>query len=476
MLQSLYRAARRLARPLHPNRLRYYVQHGFNLLGLPFLWTHTKNLLRQPLRRIDRRRRASEKLFLQEMASVQAARKGEERLTVAVDITPFWERLTGIGWYLYRLLEHLAERDDLRLRLYGPSLIDTPDAPRPVIEIPSGPAIEVIRYAVPEDKDLATPQNLLVEHLRSRQAEFIAADGNTVLFAPNYFLPDSFASCDGRLAATVHDLSVLRVPHTLRESTRLDLEKNLRATIERCAAVVTDSETVRGELIESGLVTAERVHAVHLAPASAIDPAAVDPSRRPEGTPERYALHVGTLEPRKNLPVAFAAWRLLRERGVDPPPLLLCGGFGWKTDALRAEIEAGEKEGLFHHFGYLDDDAVAALYAGAHLAVLPSIYEGFGLPAAEAMRFGAPLIMSDIPVLREVGDDAALYAAPDDPEAWAARIEEVLRDEALRKDLIVRGHRRSEDFHWSKTAEGTARIFHTVAETTVAETTVAGRA
>lgn len=448
MLERLYRLARRLARPVHPRRLAYYVVHGLNLLGvLPFL-RRTAVVLH------PRRLRATWR-FGRELEAASRRRQKETRLTVAVDISAFWEPLTGIGWYLFRLLEHLADRDDVRLRLYGPVLIHTADAPEPVVELPRGRAIEVVSYPVPEE--LSVDRVALVERLRRRAPARIAADKNDVLFAPNYFLPAWFDAADGALVATVHDLSFRRVPETMRESTRASLAEHLEATLERAARILTDSETVRGELLESGLVEASRVDTVHLGPGPVILGASPDEDTLPAGTPERYVLHVGTLEPRKNLPTLLDAWRLLRERLAPetPPPLVFAGRFGWKTEGLVEAVEAAVAEGWLHHFGYLENAEIATLYRRALFVVLPSIYEGFGLPAVEAMWSGTALLSSDIPVLREVGGAAALYAPPEDPEAWADAAARLLGDEALRTELVAKGTARARQFDWRGTAEGT---------------------
>lgn len=463
MPDSPYRRLRRLLRPIHPNRLLYYARHGINLLG----WPRLRNFLRLLAHVLHPRRVAATARFLAALPGPSRRRRRETRLTVAVDISAFWERLTGIGWYLFRLLEHLKDRDDLRLRLYGLDLVATRDLPPPVVEPPSGPAIERVRYPVPHDLSVGEVQ--LAGALRALAKRVIAADRNEILFAPNYFLPPTFdhAAKHGRLVATIHDLGVLRVPETLRESTRLELEQHLRETLERAARILTDSETVRGELLDTGLVTAERVHTVHLAPAASAEdlPANASP---PEGTPQRYVLHVGTLEPRKRLETVLAAWRLLRERAdrgecEAPPTLLLCGGWGWKTDTLRADVERAEDEGWLRHFGYLADAEVTALYRGAELVVLPSIYEGFGLPAVEAMTAGAPLLASDIPVLREIAGDAAAYAAPEDPAAWADAVAALLADPERRADLARRGREHCRRYTWKQTADATAAVWRAAA-------------
>jgi len=460
MRPTLQRRLRALLSPLHPRKVWGRARHlahrlGYHRLRLWVIGFHPRRIANTvrwglELRRTLRRRRE------------------EERLTVAVDVSALWEPLTGIGWYLYRLLEQLAERDDLRLRLYGPDVVDKGDVRPPVVELPSGPAIEVVRYRVPEN--LSFVHYYLAEKLRRRQDRLIAADGNRVLFAPNYFLPPWFDRCRGRLVATVHDLSVERVPETLRESTRLDLARQLRRTAARATRVLTDSEAVRAEVIDAGLAEPSRVRAVHLGPGTATATAAdagtdAAPAEPPARTPARYVLHVGTVEPRKNLPALLEAWRELRRRGVEPPPLVLCGGLGWKTEAIEGELEAASGEGWLHHFGYLADGEVAALYRGALLVAMPSIYEGFGLPAVEAMCAGVPLVCSEIPVLREVAGEAALYAPPDRPDLWADRLAELLADPELRAELARRGRDRARRFDWRRTAAETAEVFREAALT-----------
>jgi alpha-1,3-rhamnosyl/mannosyltransferase len=172
---------------------------------------------------------------------------------------------------------------------------------------------------------------------------------------------------------------------------------------------------------------------------------------------------VGTVEPRKNVPTLLAAWRLLRLRKTDPPPLVLCGGFGWKAEEVRREMAAAEAEGWLIHLGYVNAGELAALYRGAELVALPSFYEGFGLPAIEALRAGAPLIASDLPVLREVAGAAALYAPPDRPDLWAERAGELLANAELREELHRRGMERARLFEWARAAAATAQAFRDAA-------------
>lgn len=399
--------------------------------------------------------------WMREIADQIRRRRAEPRLTVAVDVNSFYEPLTGVGWYLHQLLLHLAERDDVRLRLYGQRLVHgDPWIPRPVAAFPAGRAIERIDYDAPD--------GLIVRPWRGRQvlrrlaSLLAAADGNQVIFAPNYLFPPLLWLARGARVATIHDLSVWKVPWAVRPDSGEALRELLERTLFEADLFLTPSEAVRRELIARN-VAPSRVRAIHHGTGLVGEGStAALSSAPPPRTPPRYALHVGTVEPRKNVPALLAAWRLLRLRRADPPPLVLCGGFGWQAEEARREIAAAEAEGWLVHLGYVTTAELAALYQGAELVALPSFYEGFGLPAVEALRAGAPLLASDLPVLREVAGDAALYAPPDRPDLWAERIGELLANPELRAELAAKGRERAARFDWDRAAGETARAFREI--------------
>jgi glycosyltransferase involved in cell wall biosynthesis len=373
---------------------------------------------------------------------------------VAVDVNSFYEPLTGVGWYLHQILVHLAGRDDLRLRLYGQSLVETdPGAPRPVVDFPSGPAIERVTYAAPDG--LVVPPWRADQILRRLAPLLMAADGNAVLFAPNYLFPPLFRFAVGRRVATIHDLGVIKVPWAVRPDSGAALRERLERTLFAADLLLTPSEAVRRELIAIG-VAPGRVRAIHHGTGVLSE---ASPFPLPAAVPARFALHVGTIEPRKNVGVLLAAWRWMRTSGVAPPPLVLCGGWGWNSEDIRTEIAEAAREGWVVHPGYVTAGELAALYAAAELVALPSFYEGFGLPAIEALAAGAPLVASDLPVLREVAGDAALYAPPDRPDLWAETIGALLADGDLRAELRRKGMERARLFDWKQAAEETARAF-----------------
>ena len=397
-------------------------------------------------------------LWLRDILRAIHRRRAEPRLTVAVDVNSFYEPLTGVGWYLHQLLVHLADRDDLRLRLYGQALVEAdPVAPRPVTPFPEGPALERVVYEAPDG--LVVPPWRGNQILRRLSPLLLAADGNQVLFAPNYLPPPLFRFAQGARVATVHDLTVRKIPWAVRPDTGAALRERLDQVMLETDLLLTPSEAVRSELLDLG-VSPARVRAIHHGPGQTAEEGTAS---LPEKTPPRYALHVGTLEPRKNVGTLLAAWRLLRRRIADPPALVLCGGFGWKSGEIRREITGATAEGWLVHLGYVSPEELAALYRSALLVALPSFYEGFGLPVVEALRAGAPLVLSDIPVFHEVAGDAALYAPPDRPEAWAEKIAALVTDAGLREELRRRGAEQAGRFDWRRAAEEAAQAFRAAA-------------
>jgi alpha-1,3-rhamnosyl/mannosyltransferase len=328
-----------------------------------------------------------------------------------------------------------------------------------VVDFPAlsaGVAIERVTYATPDG--LVVPPWRADQILRRLAPLLMAADGNAVLFAPNYLFPPLFRFAAGERVATIHDLGVIKVPWAVRPDSGLALRERLERTLFAADLLLTPSEAVRRELIDLG-VAPGRVRAIHHGTGVLSE---ATPAPLPAAIPARFALHVGTIEPRKNVAVLLAAWRRMRlagTAGMAPPPLVLCGGWGWNAEEIRTQIEEAAREGWVVHLGYVTAGELAALYAAAELVALPSFYEGFGLPAIEALAAGAPLVASDLPVLREVAGDAALYAPPDRPDLWAERIDALLADANLRAELRRKGLERSRLFDWKRAAEETAWAF-----------------
>ena len=385
-------------------------------------------------------------------------RRRENGLTVAVDISPLFDALTGVGWYLHELLRQLADRPGLRLRLYGPTMFTGPEGPRPVAALPQGRALEWVRHEVPDD--LLVRRTWLAPLMRIVEPRLIAAEGNRVVFAPNFVLPRPLTAMRCPLVATVHDLTLYRMPWAMHRETRADLEHKLAGTLARARAVITLSETVRAQIVEQAGAAPGAVHAIWLA--GRLD-VAEPPGELPAGVPPRFALHVGTIEPRKNVTTLLAAWTRLRTRMPNAPPLVLCGKLGWRQESIEHALARAVAEGWLRWLGYAPDRTLRALYHRAAAVVCPSVYEGFGLPLVEAMAVGAPLVCSDIPVFREVAGDAAVFVPADDDEAWARAVADVLSAPDRARELAARGSARVRAFSWRNTADRTLAVWSAAA-------------
>jgi alpha-1,3-rhamnosyl/mannosyltransferase len=227
---------------------------------------------------------------------------------------------------------------------------------------------------------------------------------------------------------TVHDLAVLRHPEAFPAWTRLYARTWLLPTLRAARRLVAVSEFSRRETVALAGVPAGRIDVV---------PNAVDPLFTAEGPKQDgdYLLAVATLEPRKNLARAAEAARLA---GVE---LRVVGARGW------GGVEAAG-DGV-RWLGRVPDEELATLYRGARCLVYPSLYEGFGIPVAEAMACGCPVVTSRGSAMADVADGAAVLVDPLDPPAIAAGVDEAV---ARRAELVARGLERAAAFTWDRAA------------------------
>ena len=171
-----------------------------------------------------------------------------------------------------------------------------------------------------------------------------------------------------------------------------------------------------------------------------------------------YVLHVGTIEPRKNLERLVTAMAHLAQRGT--PHILVCAGApGWGAAALHRHLEATGTGDRVRLLGAVPDAVLPALYAAADALAFPSLYEGFGLPLLEAMACGTPVVTSNVAAMPEIAGEAAVYVDPRDPEAIAAGLDRVLHDTGMRAALIDRGLARARSFTWERCARETLAVY-----------------
>jgi glycosyltransferase involved in cell wall biosynthesis len=259
-----------------------------------------------------------------------------------------------------------------------------------------------------------------------------------------------------RLVATVHDLRALADLPGIALHRRLFARRVYRSSLAKADAIVAVSEFTASEIAGRLGIPRGRVSVV---------PNAADHLRAPETPPAAggFLLHVGHLEPRKNLDLLVEALPPLQRRGLRPR-LLLVGREGRRGTVrslrgLAARLGVGD---LLDLPGARSDSELATLYASCLAAIFPSLYEGFGIPLLEAMRCGALVLASNAGAHPEVAAEAALLFDPRDPEDLASRIASAATGGATRERLVEAGKRRAAQFSWRNSAGNLAAVYRSI--------------
>ncbi|MFV0417107.1 MAG: glycosyltransferase family 4 protein [Dysgonomonas sp.] len=262
----------------------------------------------------------------------------------------------------------------------------------------------------------------------------------------------SFTGCGPLLyknqIMTIHDVSHERYPEWFSKNYYRFYHYMMPRIGRKAHAILTVSEFSKKEIVETLNLDANKIHIIHSNVPFHKKPSEdeiLNFNRDPKI--ERYILAVSTMDPRKNFERLVNAFQKIEDKSVK----LYIIGMSFKafnTPDLQNLISEN-----VHLPGYISDDALQNMYQNALLSVYPSLYEGFGLPPLESMTYGCPVINSDIPALREVSEDAALYVDPYDEEDITMKINQLLCDESLRKDLQLKGLEQIKKYSWEKSAK-----------------------
>ncbi len=368
---------------------------------------------------------------------------------IVVDISPTVNSKAGLGRYAHTLVAHLRDT------WVGPHLYlfynRRPGGVLPP-DLTDLPARRVtLGYQ---------PWRMLVwlAHLARVPLDPVLPPGTRLFHATEHLL---LPLRDVPTVLTVHDLIYEHFPEHHKPLNRLFLTRAMPLFVRRARAIIAISHTTRRDLIARYRVPPERVHVVYEAPAPHFRPVPAEriaAVHQRYGLPERYLLTVGTIEPRKNLVRFLAAFERLRRDGLVEA-WVLAGQRGWLEGPFFRRLAQSPARAHVRWLGYVPDADLPALYAGAQALVLPSLYEGFGLPLLEAMAVGTPVVASRGGALPEVGADAALYFDPYRVEDMVNVVGRVLDDPALQADLRERGRARAQAFSWARTARETAQVY-----------------
>ena len=260
---------------------------------------------------------------------------------------------------------------------------------------------------------------------------------------------------------TVHDLIFRLFPQHHKRLNYWYLNAAMPLYCRRASAIIAVSHATQQDLARFYGLDPAKISVVHEAAAPHFLPAPPDRVARVRaryGLPDPYLLHVGTIEPRKNLDRLLEAIHHLR-KAEESIRLVVVGGKGWLYQGFFQRLAELELSEVVHMPGYVPDADLPAIYSGARLVVVPSLYEGFGLPVLEGMACGAPVVCSNTSSLPEVGADAARYFDPTDVPGMAESILTIWRDGDLREEMRRQGLARAAYFSWERAAEETLAVY-----------------
>jgi glycosyltransferase involved in cell wall biosynthesis len=362
-------------------------------------------------------------------------------MRIAIDARLTYYSQAGISQYVQRLVRELPRLDpDVRWSFVQSARDDRTLDPERRIDAWTPCHHRLERWA------------LGVELLRHRV---------DLLHAPD-FIPPAFGA--GRMVITIHDLNFIHFPHFLTPDSLRYYAGQIDWAIRRADHILADSHQTRQDLLTLLDAPPDKVTTVHLAADEhfrPLDEPGAAPARY--GLDPGYLLFVGTLEPRKNVPALLRAYRQLIDGRVTDQPLVVVGRPGWLADEIYATLETldlGDQVRILEDV--YDAESLVELYNGAAVLAIPSFYEGFGLPALEAMACGVPVVAAARGSLPEIMGGAGLLIDPEEPDDLAEALKRVLTDEGIRSDLVARGLARAAEFTWTETARQTLAVYRRV--------------
>ncbi len=366
-------------------------------------------------------------------------------MRIGIDFTSAARERAGIGRYARELVRALSRLDrGNRYRLFVPR-----DAHADLLAFPWPPNFSIVRAPLTERMLAALWQRARIP---LPIESFIGPVD--VFYSPDFLLPPTRAR---HRLVTVHDLSYVRLPECFPAVLKRYLDRAVPRSLKQADLILADAESTRRDLLDVYRLAPDKVEVLY----SGVDArfgSHVDGATRAR-VMEKYKLErpylfsVGTVQPRKNYVRLIKAFSLLAPKAT-PLSLVISGGNGWMFDEVYQTAEQLGLRDRVKFLGFTPDEDLPALYAMAALFAYPSLYEGFGLPVAEAMACGTPVVCSNTSSLPEVGGDAVLYFDPCDVDGMAKVIDAALPDPTLCTKLRTKGLEQVKQFSWERSAQG----------------------
>ena len=376
-------------------------------------------------------------------------------MRILVDYRPALRERTGVGEYIHQLVRaYAAAHVDDELLLFTSSWKD-----RPASTVAADTGARVVDWRIP-----VRILNYLWHRREWPPAERLAGPVDVAHSAHPLLMPARRAA----QVVTIHDLFFLDRAHDTAAEIRRDYAAFAASHARRAHAVITSTGYGSRQIVERLGVTPERIY---ICPPGA--PTWRTLGHAPNVPADGCILFVGTLEPRKNIGALLDAYAHLLVRRPVAPPLVLAGRATNAAADWLARLDRAPLAGHVRHLGYVPDDKREELYRSARVLVMPSLDEGFGLPALEAMSAGVPVIVSSRGSLPEVVGGAGAQVDPSDVPALTDALERAAVDDRWARHAAGAGLERARAFTWTESAQTLHRAYR---EAVRLRSTSAGRA
>ena len=356
-------------------------------------------------------------------------------MRILIDATPLLLRSAGVKTYTYHWIQHLCQeaRNEQILTLPRFNRLD----------------------ALNHERSMLAP----AQTYRQLGLLFLANRGFPVLnwmakkvdvFHVSNMIHDPPRS--STITATIHDMTSRLMPELHTAANLLADENFAKNVLKRAHRLIAVSENTRADAVRLAGLDPDRIEVIHSGVPEVYFGAKPRPAERP------YVLFVGTIEPRKNIETLLDAWQGSRLR--NDFDLMIVGASGWASAKTCARL-ASRPPGV-RYLGYVPEDELPGLTAGATAFVYPSLYEGFGFPVAQAMAAGVPVITSNTSCLPEIAGDAALLVDPRSPAEIQSALEKLLTSPSLQQQLRAAAVTRAQQYRWEICARKSLAFFRSL--------------
>ena len=351
--------------------------------------------------------------------------------------------ITGIGRYTLEMCRALSDIKGVSLYLYSPSPINN--------NIVSGLESATIRTH--------SWNNVLLRQFWSETYLPLWAkkDDLDVFWGPSHRIPRFLSSRIARIV-TIHDLVWKCAKETMHPTTYFLERLQMPTAVREADLIVVDSYSTKDAVIKEFVVKRQNISVIPLATGNIQNTLSFD-SLKKYGIDKPYFLFVGTLEPRKNLANLLSAYAGLSISNKSKAMFIIAGGKGWGRVNLKEIITQLDLTENVKILGYVDDATLATLYSNAQFLVLPSLYEGFGLPLIEAMSYGTPVLTANNSSMPEVSGNAGLLIDALDVESIANGLQEMITNNELRERLAKNAKLNESPSSWDESAKKLITVF-----------------